>query len=336
MTESQAGSTGRRDGGIEDIDLIDSERTLNEANSRHRVSWPGVFAGLLAGITVLVVLGTLGVAFGLSTANSLGNFGTGAIIWTALTVLISAYLAGYTAVRAGNQGLASRGQFTGLVTGMLMTLALTLFLSNLVRGLVGSASNVIGSVSSGVASATAAAGTAAANTPGTQDAASSLLSGLNADNIGQIIGEASPGLSEQQSTAAARVVSGIITRASNDLGSNLGNVANLSDFVTNRVNSIQKALTGDQFVTRLQRQGLTQAQAQATQTAVVTQAKQIQQQATDAAAAAAKIARQAAITAAWGSLLAAGLIIGASTFGGNQAASTRRKIAATAGRTGRV
>ena len=52
MTNLQAGSSGRRDGGIEPIDLTDSERTLNEANSRHRVSWPGVFAGLVAGIAL--------------------------------------------------------------------------------------------------------------------------------------------------------------------------------------------------------------------------------------------------------------------------------------------
>ena len=336
MTNLQAGSTGSRNGGLTGVDLIDNDRVLNEANSRHRVSWTGIFTGLIAGIAVLVVLGTLGVAFGLSTANSLGNFGTGAIIWTALTILIGAYLAGYTAVRAGNQGLASRGQFTGLVTGMLMTLALTLFLSNLVSSLVGTAGSVIGSVASGAATVTAAAGTAAASNPGTQNAASSLLAGLNADSIGQIIGDASPGLSEAQATAASKVVSGIITRAGNDLGSNLGNVANLSDFVTNRVNNIQKALSGPEFVTRLQRQGLTQPQAQATQTAIVAQAKQIQQQTTDTAAAAARIARQAAITAAWGSLLAAGLIIGASTFGGNQAASTREKIAAKDERSARV
>ena len=196
--------------------------------------------------------------------------------------------------------------------------------------IIGTASNVIGSVATGAASATAAAGTAAANNPGTQDAASSLLSGLNADSIGQIIGDASPGLSDAQSTAAAKVVSGIITRASNDLGSNLGNVSNIGDFVTNRVTSIQKALSGPEFVTRLMRQGLSQSQAQATQTAITAQAKKLQDQATQAAEATARIARQAATTAAWGSLLAAGLIIDASTFGGNQAASTRRKISATA------
>lgn len=312
---------------ISDTVSTTREWLLNEANSRPRVNWPGVLAGLLAGVTLLVVLGTLGVAFGLSTANSLGSFGTGAIIWTALTVLISAYLAGYTAVRAGNQGLASRGQFTGLVTGMLMTLALTLFLSNLVSGLVGSATSAIGSVASGAA----AAGSAAAANPGTQNAASSLLGSLNPDTLGQIIGDASPELSQAQSTAAANVVSGIITRASNDLGNNLGNITNLSDFVTNRVNNIQKALSGPEFVTRLKRQGLSQAQAQATQTAIVDQAKQVQQQATQAAETTARIARQAATSAAWGSLLAAGLIIGAATFGGNQAASTRRKIDGTQG-----
>ena len=234
------------------------QRTLNEADARSRVNWPGVFTGLLAGVILLVVLGTLDVAFGLSTATSLGNFGTGAIIWTALTVLISAYMAGYTAVRAGNQGLASRGQFTGLVTGMLMTVAL--FLSNLVSGLVGSATSAIRSVASGAAS-----GTAAAN-PGIQNAALSLLGNLNPDTLGQIIGEVSPKPSQAQSTAAANVVSGIIARASDDLGNNLGSVTNLSDFVTNRVNNIQKALSGPEFVTRLKRQGLSQAQAQAAET----------------------------------------------------------------------
>ncbi len=316
-------------GNQQDIGLTDTDRVLNEANSRSRVNWRGVFAGLVAGLAVLVTLGTLGVAIGASAADSAGGLAVGALIWTALTVIVSAFLAGYTAVRAGNQGLASRGQFTGLVTGMLMTLALTLVLSNVISGLVGTASSVIGTVASGAATATAAAGTAAANNPGTQDAAQSLLSGLNADSIGQIIGQASPGLSDAQATAAAKVVSGIVTRASNDLGTNLNNVTNLGGFVTNRVNSIQKALSGPEFVTRLQRQGLTQPQAQATQTAIVAQAKQIEQQAT-AAAAAARIARQAAISAAWGSLLAAGLVIGFATLGGNQAASTRRKISGAA------
>ena len=332
MTNLQSGSTGSRGGGVAPIDNIDNERLLNEANSRPRVNWPGVFAGLIAGVTVLVVLATLGVAIGVSTANDLGALGVGALIWAALTVIISAYLAGYTAVRAGNQALSTRGQFTGLITGMLLTLALTLFLSNLVSGLLGTASNVIGSVASGAANLTAAAGTAAASSPATQNAAQSLLGNLNPDTIGQIIGDASPGLSEAQSTAAAKVVSGIVTRASNDLGNNLGNVANLSDFVTKRVDNIQKALSGPEFVTRLKRQGLSDTQAQATQTAIVKQAKQVQQQATDAANAAGRIARQAATTAAWGSLLLAGLIILASVFGGNQASSTRERISAEARR----
>jgi hypothetical protein len=240
-------------------------------------------------------------------------------------------MAGYTAVRAGNQGLASRGQFTGLVTGMLLTLALTLFLSNLVTGLAGTASNIIGSVGGAVSSAAGAASNATANNPGTQNAAQGLLGALNTDTIGQIIGDASPGLSDQQATAAATVVSGIITRASNDLGANISDIGNLGDFVTKRVDNIQKALSGPEFVTRLTRQGLTQQQATATQTAIVEQAKKTAQQATDAAQTAAKIARQAAVTAAWSTLLAAGLIIGAATFGGNQAASTRQKIDTAAG-----
>jgi len=128
---------------------------------------------------------------------------------------------------------------------------------------------------------------------------------------------------------AANVVSGITTRVSN----NLSDVSNLGDFVTNRVNNIQKAQSGQEFVTRLQRQGLSQSQAQATQSAITAEAKKVQQQATDAAAAAARIVRKVATTAAWGSLLAAGLVIGLATVGGNRAASTRRKIDDTVGNT---
>jgi hypothetical protein len=313
-------------------DLNASERLLNEANSRPRVNWPGVFAGVITGVAVQLVLTFLGVAIGAGAVSDAGGLAVSALVWTALSLIVSAFLAGYTAVRAGNQELATRGQFTGLITGFLLLLATSLVVGNTLLGAARGASSVVSSVVGGAASATAAAGSAAAGDPATQNAAQSLLGSLNADSIGQIIGDASPELSEAQSTAAAKVVSGIITRASNDLGKNLGDVTNLRDFVTGRVNSIQAALSGPQFVTRLQRQGLSQAQAQATQTAIVAQAKQVQQQAADTAAAAERIARKTASTAAWGSLLAAGLIIGLSVLGGNQAASTRRKITGEAQR----
>ena len=79
-------------------------------------------------------------------------------------------------------------------------------------------------------------------------------------------------------------------------------------------------LNGQEFVTRLQRQ------THATQTVTVAEARKIQQQATDAA----RIARPAVTNAAYGSPPASGLVTDSAALGGNQAASTRRKITATA------
>ncbi|MFD1733261.1 hypothetical protein ACFSC4_22160 [Deinococcus malanensis] len=107
-------------------------------------------------------------------------------------------------------------------------------------------------------------------------------------------------------------------RASRDLGRNLNNVSSLDEFVTNRLDSITTALSGEQFVTRLQRQGLSAAEAQTTAQAISKRATEVRQQAEEAAAATERIARTTASTAAWGFLLALGLILGAATLGGGK------------------
>lgn len=284
-----------------------------------RINWTGVIAGLAVGAVTQLALSALGVTFGSAYADTAGGLAIGTVIWLAVSLAISAFLAGLVAARAAGYLTPAQGRFNGLVTGALLSLLTTLLLSNALTAGFRAASGVVSGVASAASSAASAAGSAAANSGvGQTDAVQSLVSGLSPEAIGQLIGQSAPDLSTQQATAASQVVSGIVQRASTDLGKNVGNVSNLSDFVTNRVNSISSALQGPDFINRLQKQGLSKAQAQATATAISSRVTEIKQQASDAAAATERIARHTANTAAWGFLLALGVILGCSTLGGGR------------------
>ncbi|MGM9322821.1 hypothetical protein ACS0QO_17995, partial [Deinococcus aquaticus] len=147
------------------------------------------------------------------------------------------------------------------------------------------------------------------------------ISGINEDDIVDLIAGNSEDLNEQQVQATSNVVSGIFRRAQYDLGQqDLGNV---TDFAGARVTAIKNALTGEQFVTRLERQGLNAAQAQEVRTVVTTEVDRLEKQAQQIADATERTARTAASTAGWAWLLAAGLTIGASVFGARSAATHR-------------
>lgn len=202
---------------------------------RSRISWTGVLAGLVVGVVTQLALTGLGVAIGAATIDSTRELALGTIAWLAVSLGISAWLAGLTASRAAGYLTPAQGRFNGLLTGMLLALGLTIFSYNALLGGVRTAFGL----AQGVTNAAASTATTAANTTTGQSVAQgplqSILNGLNEEELGQIIGENSPALSTEQSTAAARVVSGIVRRASNDLGDNLTNISNLDDLVTNRI-----------------------------------------------------------------------------------------------------
>jgi len=69
-----------------------------------RVSWSALLAGAVVALTIYVALGTLGVAVGLSTANSEGVGGDtlaiGAAIWAAISLLIALFIGGFVTSRS--------------------------------------------------------------------------------------------------------------------------------------------------------------------------------------------------------------------------------------------
>ena len=296
-----------------------------------RINWTGVIAGLAVGIVTQLALSALGVVFG-SGANSFGSLAIGTVIWLAVSVGVSSWLAGLTAARAAGYLTPAQGRFNGLVTGSLLAVLTTLVLSNALTAGFRTASSVVGGVVGTAASGATAASTAAAGSGALQsDPVQSILSGLDEQEIGQLIADGAPELSDQQATAATRVVSGIIRRASTDIGSSLGDLTTLGQVVTKRVDAITAALSGPDLVSRLQRQGLTQAQAQETAQAISARADQLKQQALETAAATERVARQAASLAAWGFLLALGLILGLATLGGGMGADLPKRGAEVEG-----
>jgi ElaB/YqjD/DUF883 family membrane-anchored ribosome-binding protein len=109
--------------------------------------WSAVFAGVVISMVVYLLLIILGTAIGLSTIdplkeqNPLDGIGTGAAIWTGLSMLISIAAGGYIS------GWVARRE--GILHGVLMfgvnTLLCTLFMFVVANGAMMGVFNVLGS-----------------------------------------------------------------------------------------------------------------------------------------------------------------------------------------------
>ncbi len=111
-----------------------------------RISWSAVFAGVIISIVIYLLLQLLGVAVGASTVdplkeqNPVDGLGTGAAIWTGVSMLISVAAGGYFSGR-----LAPR---EGALHGVLMfgfnTIVCLVLMTMLANSVVTGAANVVG------------------------------------------------------------------------------------------------------------------------------------------------------------------------------------------------
>jgi len=139
-----------------------------------KISWGGIWAGALTVLGVLLFFTTLGLAVGV-TAVDPGDtdaqaIGTGAAIWSGLTLLIALFVGGMAATRLGMVFDRATGAFEGALVWVLSFVAVLWLASSGVQ-LVGSG---ISRVFSGV---TQTLGSAAGN-----------LDELSAGDIDQILG----------------------------------------------------------------------------------------------------------------------------------------------------
>ncbi len=70
-----------------------------------RVSWGGIFGGVMVAVGLLILLAALGVAIGITAVDpqstQLGKLGIGAAIWTGVSLLLSLFVGGLVSSRLG-------------------------------------------------------------------------------------------------------------------------------------------------------------------------------------------------------------------------------------------
>src|SRR5438270_3706408 len=70
-----------------------------------RVSWGGIFGGVMVAVGLLLLLAALGLAIGITAVDrqstQLGSLGVGAAIWTGVSLLLALFLGGLVSSRLG-------------------------------------------------------------------------------------------------------------------------------------------------------------------------------------------------------------------------------------------
>ena len=82
-----------------------------------RISWGGIWAGVLTVMGTLLFLSTLGLAIGVSTVNpgstEASTVGVAAAVWSGLSLLIALFVGGMAATRLGLVFDKAAGAFEG-------------------------------------------------------------------------------------------------------------------------------------------------------------------------------------------------------------------------------
>jgi hypothetical protein len=113
-----------------------------------RVSWGGVFGGVLVALGFLLLMTALGVAVGISAAQpgetDAGTLGTGAGIWGGLSLLIALFLGGWVSTRIGAIFDGTTGFFEGALVWVVSVLLMLYFAASGIGMLAGGAFKLIG------------------------------------------------------------------------------------------------------------------------------------------------------------------------------------------------
>jgi hypothetical protein len=121
--------------------------------SGFRISWGGIWAGVLTVMGTLLFLTTLGVAIGISAVDpgqtDAGTFGTGAAIWSGLSLLIALFVGGMAATRLGMVFDKAAGAFEGALVWVLSFLIVLWLASSGVRQTVSATVGGMDDLSSG-------------------------------------------------------------------------------------------------------------------------------------------------------------------------------------------
>lgn len=258
---------------------------LQTYSPQRRPSWRGVLAGLIMGM--MVVMAMIAIALILSSFLPFDLKGTGiaAGIYAAITALVSAYVAGYFAIKySAPEALFGDGTdidpkdatLTGMLTAALIVLLTTFFTLSSATGILATAGSAVGSTVSTVAKTAATTATIGATAAGAASQSDTVqqkaqeiyqrVSGdISEEDIQAMVAKNTQNLNEQQIAATSNVVKDLVNntkaQVTNMDFSDLNTWRNIDDYAKQRMASIEKTLQGPELITRLQQQGLTEAQA---------------------------------------------------------------------------
>ncbi|HVJ11713.1 MAG TPA: hypothetical protein VNC62_09105 [Burkholderiales bacterium] len=113
-----------------------------------KVSWGGIFGGVLVAVGVLLLLAALGVAVGISAADpgqtDASTLGTGAGIWAALSLLLALFVGGMVSTRIGAISDRATGFFEGVLVWVVSILLMGYLAASGVSMLAGGAFKMLG------------------------------------------------------------------------------------------------------------------------------------------------------------------------------------------------
>ena len=113
-----------------------------------KVSWGGIFGGVLVAVGLLLLLTALGVAIGVSAAQpgqtDASTLGTGAGIWAGVSLLIALFIGGLVSTRIGAISDGATGFFEGALVWVVSLLMMAYFATSGVTMLAGGAFQMVG------------------------------------------------------------------------------------------------------------------------------------------------------------------------------------------------
>ena len=127
-----------------------------------RVSWGGVFGGVLVALGFLLLMTALGVAVGISAAQpgetDAGTLGSGAGIWAGLSLLLALFIGGWVSTRIGAIFDGTTGLFEGALVWVVSVLLMLYFASSGIGMLAGGAFRLVGGAAQALGSVVQAQG----------------------------------------------------------------------------------------------------------------------------------------------------------------------------------
>lgn len=135
-----------------------------------RIKWTAVWAGLVVGMSMQLVMTLLGLAIGawsldLKEAQPAGGIPVGAGLWTGLSLLMSAFIGGYVTARLSGHSVRSDGMYHGAVVWGVTWLVFAWLTTTAMSFMLGGVFSAVGSALQTIGQGTASAASAAFTTP---------------------------------------------------------------------------------------------------------------------------------------------------------------------------